>query len=651
MKSHFHKFGSCRDAEEASILQLVIGREGTVSSAVNEALRLTHQRVVNAQRTRALVRVVADLISHGWQFKIVGRDILATNEGANEGEDRKEYVRRVQLAQREQQLYRPSVRDFIFSMERRRLGPQGWVSIFSLIRDGAGLANRLRSLQAGESAVPAAIQPYIQVIESPNQRCEFTGLRLMDVWRYFRYTWAMPYNSVPGRSMLILIRDAKADNHPVMGIAALGSAIVQMSQRDKWIGWGSSQFLKHLEEHPSRTVAKWISRQLDEFTKDVYKTDLIRDGVFRRTELRKPTTATIEGLRQTAQKAWRLHRKFPNKKDHKEREYSDKHWSRQALLPLFRAKRSETLAKLLEARKALNDSGFTKPTVSNLRKLLMHSSGKRAVEILLRLTKAQHVGIDMLDITICGAVPPYNPILGGKLVAMLMCSPEIVHAYRKRYRNAPSIIASSMTGRSVFRRPRLVLLGTTSLYGERLNQYHRVQVPSHIAGGPTGAVRFEFLGESIGYGSSHLSKATVEELELLLAHSKNGRRVNSIFGEGVSPRLRKIRDGLSLIGLDPDPVLNHGNRRLVYGIPLAENFRQILLGLSERGKYVLPQGKAKLVTTLIAQYWGKRWLDSRLANRPEVIDFVAVNDIRVPYSHGACVQLPALPIDAPPLFA
>ena len=35
------------------------------------------------------------------------------------------------------------------------------------------------------------------------------------------------------------------------------------------------------------------------------------------------------------------------------------------------------------------------------------------------------------------------------------------------------------------------------------------------------------------------------------------RRVNNIFGEGVSPRLRMIREGLALIGIPQDLVLRH----------------------------------------------------------------------------------------------
>jgi hypothetical protein len=37
----------------------------------------------------------------------------------------------------------------------------------------------------------------------------------------------------------------------------------------------------------------------------------------------------------------------------------------------------------------------------------------------------------MADITVCGAVQPYNAVLGGKLVAMLSASPEVVQAYHE----------------------------------------------------------------------------------------------------------------------------------------------------------------------------------------------------------------------------
>ena len=69
--------------------------------------------------------------------------------------------------------------------------------------------------------------PYLQFVTA-TARCEYTGLRLLDVWRYVRHTWANPYESIPGRSLQILVRDAAAENHPVMGIAALSSVSVSV---------------------------------------------------------------------------------------------------------------------------------------------------------------------------------------------------------------------------------------------------------------------------------------------------------------------------------------------------------------------------------------------------------------------------------------
>ena len=81
------------------------------------------------------------------------------------------------------------------------------------------------------------------------------------------------------------------------------------------------------------------------------------------------------------------------------------------------------------------------------------------------------------NISICGAIPPYNEILGGKLVSMLLASPEVSAAYKRKYQKSPSIIASSLAGRTVIKPAELVFLGTTSLYGIGSSQYNRIKIP------------------------------------------------------------------------------------------------------------------------------------------------------------------------------
>ncbi len=96
--------------------------------------------------------------------------------------------------------------------------------------------------------------------------------------------------------------------------------------------------------------------------------------------------------------------------------------------------------------------------------------------------------------------------------------------------------------------------------------------------------------------------------------------VNSIFGEGVNPRLRKIRDGLEAIDVPSDVVLKHGYRRIVYGIPLASNFRDVLMGMSDEPDYILPQDDPELGGARIADYWAERWLMRRIESDSVLAD-------------------------------
>jgi hypothetical protein len=251
--------------------------------------------------------------------------------------------------------------------------------------------------------------------------------------------------------------------------------------------------------------------------------------------------------------------------------------------------------------------------------------------------KAQRVGIDMMDITVCGAVAPYNRLLGGKLVCLLLASQEVVEAHLNRYGEQMSVIASSMKGAPVRRPPRLVLLGTTSLYGVGSSQYNRVRVPCEEVGGPSGErLEYHELGLSKGYGSFHFSTMTIDFIDRLLARRIEGRRVNSIFGEGVNPLLRKIREALDLLGLPSDRMLNHGNPRVVYGVALAQNFREVLLGFEDEPRYLLPRGDARATTDKLASFWRRRWLQPR-AKRSEVLDAVKQHTLAYPVTHGARV--------------
>lgn len=74
--------------------------------------------------------------------------------------------------------------DFINRMENPSAAKQG---IDILIADGEELAERLERAASGEIAPDEAVQPYLQLVKD-NERDEFTGLKLSEIWRYFRLT-------------------------------------------------------------------------------------------------------------------------------------------------------------------------------------------------------------------------------------------------------------------------------------------------------------------------------------------------------------------------------------------------------------------------------------------------------------------------------
>lgn len=591
------------------------------------------------------INVLCDLRAQGWTLQLTRGTVLAfapTNGlGATEEKAR---IRAAHAVDRDIQLQQPSVRRFVEEMERRRLHKGEWFSIFSLMRDGRELANRLTAAVDGpdgglkDDALRAAIDPYIQVARA-GRRCVFTGLDLLDIWRYFRHTWSTTYQSTPGRKVFFLVRDRAAANHPVVGIAALGSPIVQLSVRDRWIGWTPDQVLVAMHESTPAPWVKWLERSLQRLIDSVYAKDLIKDGYFRRRDLRQPTEEAIAKLKALAATERRVHHLYPEQRQHKSAGRSRAAiWSRQAQTHLFRSKRAAALADLLKARLELRTAGIARSSSSSWAHALDSAGLKAAVSTILRYTKAAHVGVEVMDITVCGAIAPYNHLLGGKLVSLLMASPEVRAEYARRYKTASSIIASSMAGRAVVRPPRLVLLGTTSLYGVAPSQYNRLKVPAAAVGGAKAAtVAFECLGRTAGYGSYHFSRATLAALEPLLGRLQRGRPVNSIFGEGVNPKLRKVRAALDAVGLPSNLLLQHGSPRLVYGIALASNFREILVGLKSRPTYVIPDRRD--ATAGIVDFWRARWLSHR-AESTEVISAVAEHSLISPVQHGARVVMP-----------
>lgn len=591
----------------------------------------------------AACHVLADLTEQGWVVRVVGRVItVAPPEPAENAGAEKERVRNQELLKRDEQLAKPSVRRFIAEMERPREFLGSFVSIFSLMRDGRDLAQQI----AATSAAPdddgtrwrEVVDPYVQVV-SPRARCEHTGLRLLDVWRYFRHTWSNQYTSTPGRTLMLLVRDRAAPSHPVIGIAAIGSAIVQIRERDEWLGWQPAEFLDRLEREPQLRWARWVMSRLDQSLAEIHLDDLLEDGLYWPSLWDRPSDDAIEKLLKEAETRRRDHRRFARRADFKSVQESDgpESWRLRAETDLFRSKRCLALADLLRLRGALLPHLSPTPSRKGLTAALADPQARRAIGGVLRRAKSEAVGTEIADLTVCGAIPPYGALLGGKLVSMLAVSPSVVRAYHERYEDYASEIASSLAGRPIRRRSNLVFVGTTSLYGSSTSQYNRLRLPRAVLGAEAD-IDFRRLGTSRSFGTSHLSSNSVAALVRLAEQSRNGVRVNSIFGEGVNPKLRKIRDGLDLLGWPSEELLQHRRPRIVYGISLVDNLLPYLLGVDRHPSYVFRRNVSNDVDR-IAEWWYDRWLKNRVCSRA-VLASLENHGLERPVTHGARVVLP-----------
>lgn len=305
------------------------------------------------------------------------------------------------------------------------------------------------NLADGNDAWKSEISPTIEVCETQNQ---------FDLFRILRYYWSSPYSEYVGRRIKLIIRDSALPNKPVIGIAALGSSIIHIPERDKFIGWDVSTRTRNLI-----------------YTMDAY---------------------------------------------------------------------------------------------------------------------------------VLGALPPYNYLLGGKLVSYLIASNEVRKIYQDKYKDKITNISERSAND-------LACIFTTSLYGKSA-QYNRLRFKEKTL--------YNYIGKTKGYGTLHLTDETFSAM-LDLVKSKE-KQVTNRFGDGPIWRMRVIRTAADILGFDADFLLRHSFQRFIYAIPLASNYLSFLQGTEEKLDYY-----DNPLSSLV-DYWKNRWLANRHQRsdvKINVTDFQAMN--------------------------
>ncbi|MGF9566944.1 Druantia anti-phage system protein DruA [Neorhizobium sp. BT27B] len=625
--------------EEKEQLHALLNFADGPPSSFAEALRDLARQYVDdgvSQKLRTICLLVADLFEQGWRVSIDEGEIQfeppgIARSGTQTVEDVKSRVRLALQLARQRQLGEDSVKSFIQRMERpsRRLSGQK-TSILDLIDDGNGLADALASIEAcnpedRDRALGEIIKPVVEICEA-GRRCAQTGLNLIDIWRYFRHTWAHEYRPIPGRQLLVLIRNAARPKHPVIGIAMLASPVMRVNVRDRWIGWLRDETKHRLDNGliDPNSLSKSLLSQLEASIAAIRSDDLVGCN-----EISEPSEATVLRLEQRAAGAayareMQLRAHFDARQESGEpvsplrgavrSDAADIDWLAASEDLLFVRKRAEVLAQLLFARLMFHAANLSSQPALALEQLLAGRSGQRAIDIVLTECRKAGLSSRIADVSVCGAVAPYNELLGGKLVALLLASKEVRDAYHHRYNNQVSVIASQMAGRPISKPADLRILTTTSLYGIGSSQYNRLCVKAKDHPALLTDLEWKPIGSSLtgGYGTLHLGSDTAQALRSIAQSRHFSRRVNNRFGEGTSPRLRQIREGLNALGLDSDTILHHATPRLFYACELGTGARDALLGLSQAEVY-------SETVSAIGEAWRRRWLEAR-SLRPETLE-------------------------------
>jgi len=606
---------------------LPVNRTEIIRMEINKFPSENIQNDLEALKYIAALNVLIDLSKQGWVFDVDENKLTLKMESDNIDDKRR--IRYRLSAERNAQFKIESVATFIKQMEEPKKYKEEIISIRNLVGDKDLLINFIRN---GNHVC----DPYIQLVT--DVRDKYTGYKLSDIWRYFRYTWSIPYKTTPGRNLFYLVRDRLQPHHPVMGIFALGNSVLNLTVRDDDIGWTVDAIKKNMAQLAIHTTCEQIISDTDGKT---IKTN-IHTNIESKEEYiirsRAYADKILPLLKQNVENAIKdiylrdlsYHRNTKNPSQEKinellaiAMEYAEKslnnknnekspNWEEETQSNLFKRKRASELAKLLDTKRRFN-AARGRTNYDRLSDLLSTEAGRKAIHTALIANRKRKIGSNMMDIIVCGSIPPYNELLGGKLISILACSPRVVRDYTMRYSKQVSEIASRMKGSRVIRDSRLVYLGTTSLYAVGSSQYNRIKVPI----GNNELLEFRKMGVTEGYGTVFFSKETTGIFSRLLELQDGGRRINNVFGEGTSPRFRMISRGLSSIGIKADAFLKHYTPRIVYSINLARNTNEFLIGLEENVDYGFNMDDEAIVedrTQALIDFWYNRWLEMRLTS-------------------------------------
>lgn len=201
-----------------------------------------------------------------------------------------------------------------------------------------------------------------------------------------------------------------------------------------------------------------------------------------------------------------------------------------------------------------------------------------------------------------GALPPYNYILGGKLVASLMTASVLAKKIEDKYAYKKTILKN----RSLPSRP--LFITTTGAYGKS-SVYNRLKFNDQLIA--------KFIGYTKGSGSFHIPDSLYEDFITYL--EKKEYDVRRGYGSGPSKKVRIINEAMDYLGFSKGST--HGVKRAVYLFPLVKNLQEVIQKNKRPIRIIRKIGE-------LTNYWRQRWALPRTNTHKEYLDFTGSHFIQ-----------------------
>jgi hypothetical protein len=184
---------------------------------------------------------------------------------------------------------------------------------------------------------------------------------------------------------------------------------------------------------------------------------------------------------------------------------------------------------------------------------------------------------------ILGAVPPYNRILGSKLVALTTMFPKVRELFREKYKNNQTVISDK------HKLPELAFIDTYGAF-QKSAIYTRL-------------LNWKFVDYT--KGQSHIHLTANGSWETITKFVPEDRFDTYGYGQGSNWKLRTLRIGLENLGFD-EHLLSIGWKRAYYVCPLATNWKEFLTMKHKKPKFLKHTEKD------LINEWRNRWVIPRL---------------------------------------